>query len=74
LLVAELDRVIVGFIDRWDLPDFAHGGKLSYIENLCVIPQFRRKGVGDVLINKPAISMYKKHGFLKRSLQLEIEL
>jgi len=96
LLVAELDRGIVGFIDRWDLPDFAHGGKLSYIENLYVLPQFRRKGVGDMLLkkivesakrkgaheihvttgfnNKPAISLYKKFGFLKRSLQLEIEL
>ena len=96
LLVAELDKEIIGFIDRWDISDFAHGTKLSYIENLYVLPQFRRKGAGDTLLEKivesarrkgaheiyiatgleykPAISLYKKHGFVKRGLQLEMEL
>lgn len=96
LLVAELDKEIIGFIDRWDISDFAHGAKLSYMENLYVLPQFRRKGVGDTLLekivksakskgareihvttrfdNKPAIDLYEKHGFVKRNLQLEMEL
>jgi ribosomal protein S18 acetylase RimI-like enzyme len=96
LLVAEFNREIVGFIDRWDIYDLAEGAILSYVENLYVIPRFRRRGVGGELLqkivesakrkgareihvfteldNKLAISLYKKHGFVKRGLQLEMEL
>lgn len=95
LLVAEVDGEIAGFIDQWVIQDFAHGAKLSYIQNLYVIQKHRRKGVGSRLIqeitrsaknkgaseihvvtefeNKPAINLYRKHGLVKRSLQLERE-
>ena len=36
LLVAELDGKIAGFIDQWIIHDFAHGAKLSYIQNLYI--------------------------------------
>ena len=95
LVVAELDGEIVGFIDQWIVHDFAHGAKLSYIQNLYVISQHRRKGVGSRLLeeiirsaenkgvleihvvtefeNKAAIDLYRKHGFVEESLQLERE-
>ena len=96
LLVAEFNGGIVGFIDRWDIYDLAEGAILSSVENLYVIPQFRKRGVGGELLqkivesakskgareihvttrlgNKHAIELYKKHGFVKRNLQLEMEL
>ena len=95
LLVAELDGEIAGFIDQWVIHDFAHGAKLSYIQNLYVTSKHRRKGVGNRLLreiiksarnkgvleihvvtefeNEPAINLYRKHGFVKESLQLERE-
>ncbi len=95
LLVAELDEGIVGFIDQWIIHDFAHGAKLSYIQNFYVTPKHRKKGVGGRLLeeviksaknkgvleihvvtefeNRPAISLYRKHGLVKKSLQLEKE-
>ena len=95
LLVAELDGEIAGFIDQWIVHDFAHGAKLSYIQNLYVTSKHRRKGVGNKLLeevirsaknegvleihvvtefeNKPAINLYRKHGLVKESLQLDRE-
>lgn len=95
LLVAELDGEIVGFTDQWIINDFAHGAKLSYIQNLYVAAKHRRKGIGDRLLqeimrnaetkgvleihvvtefeNEPAINLYKKHGLVRESLQLEKE-
>ena len=95
LLVAELDGEIAGFIDQWIIHDFAHGAKLSYIQNLYIASKHRRKGIGGNLLqeilrsaetegvleihvvaefeNEPAINLYKKHGLVKASLQLEKE-
>lgn len=95
LLVAEVEGEIVGFVDQWIIYDFAHGAKLSYIQNLYVTSKHRRKGVGDRLLqetirsaenkgvleihvvtefeNRPAISLCRKHGLVKESLQLEKE-
>ena len=95
LVVAELDGAAVGFIDQWIIHDFAHGAKLSYIQNLYIASKHRRKGVGSRLLeeiirsaenkgvsethvvtefeNKAAISLYRKHGFVEESLQLERE-
>ncbi|NIP67048.1 GNAT family N-acetyltransferase [Candidatus Bathyarchaeota archaeon] len=52
LLVAELEGEIVGFIDQWIVPDFAHGTELSYIQNLYVTPEQRGKGVGSQLLEE----------------------
>jgi ribosomal protein S18 acetylase RimI-like enzyme len=95
LVVAELNGEIIGFIDQWIIHDFAHGAKLSYIQNLYITSKHRRKGIGGRLLeeiirsaenkgvleihvvtefeNKPAISLYRKHGFVEESLQLERE-
>jgi len=95
LLLAEIDGEMVGFVDQWIIHDFAHGGKLSYIQNLYVTPKHRKRGIGSQLLqeiikkakekevleihvvtefeNKPAINLYKKHGLIKESLQLEME-
>jgi len=95
LVVAELDGETVGFIDQWIIHDFAHGAKLSYIQNLYITAKHRRKGIGSLLLeeiirsaenkgvleahvvtefeNKAAIKLYRKHGFVEESLQLERE-
>ena len=87
---------IVGFIDRWNIYDLSEGAILSSVENLYVVPRFRRRGVGGELLqkivkgakrkgvreihvstrfdNKFAIDLYEKHGFMKRNMQLEMEL
>jgi ribosomal protein S18 acetylase RimI-like enzyme len=95
LVVAELAGETVGFIDQWIIHDFAHGAKLSYIQNLYITSKHRRKGIGSRLLeeiirnaekkgvleihavtefeNKPALNLYRKHGFVEESLQLERE-
>jgi len=95
LVVAELDDETAGFIDQWIIHDFAHGAKLSYIQNLYITSKHRRKGIGSKLLeeiirstenkgvleihivtefeNKPAINLYRQHGFVEESLQLERE-
>ena len=95
LVVAELEGATVGFIDQWILHDFAHGAKLSSIQNLYITSKHRRTGVGSRLLeeiirsaekkgvleihvvtefeNEPAIDLYRKHGFVEESLQLEKE-
>jgi len=60
LLVAELDGKIAGFIDQWIIHDFAHGAKLSYIQNLYVTSKHRRKGVGSRLLGEIMKSAKKK--------------
>ena len=95
LVVAEMDGETVGFIDQWIIHDFAHGAKLSYIQNLYITSKHRRTGIGNRLLeqiirsaekkgvleihvvtefeNKAAINLYRKHGFMEESLQLERE-
>ena len=60
LLVAELDGKIAGFIDQWIMHDFAHGAKLSYIQNLYVTSKHRRKGVGSRLLGEIMKSAKRK--------------
>ncbi len=52
LLVADLEGEIVGFIDYWLTHDFIHGAKLSYIHNLYVRSEHRRKGVASKLLKE----------------------
>jgi len=95
LVVAEMNGETAGFIDQWIIHDFAHGAKLSYIQNLYITAKHRRTGIGSRLLeeiirsaenkgvleihvvtefeNKLAISLYRKHGFVEESLQLERE-
>ena len=52
LYVAEKDRRLLGFVDLWVFPDFAHGGKMGIIQNLFVDRTFRRRGIGDLLMRR----------------------
>ena len=52
LLVAELGKEIVGFIDQWIIYDFVHGARLSYIPNLYVRSKERKKGVATKLLHE----------------------
>jgi ribosomal protein S18 acetylase RimI-like enzyme len=52
LLVAELGKEIVGFIDQWIIYDFVHGARLSYIPNLYVRSKQRKKGVATKLLQE----------------------
>ena len=52
LLVAKSEGEIIGFIDHWFIDDFAHGSKLSYIQNLYVDSRHRRRGVASKLLQK----------------------
>jgi len=49
LLVADLEGEVIGFIDQWVIHDFTHGAKLSYIHNLYVSSEHRRRGVASKL-------------------------
>jgi len=52
LLDAELEGEVVGFIDQWVIHDFTHGAKLSYIHNLYVSSEHRRRGVASKLLQE----------------------
>ena len=52
LYVAEEDGRLLGFVDLWVFPDFAHGGKMGIIQNLFVDRTFRRRGIGDLLMRR----------------------
>ena len=72
LLVAELDGKIAGFIDQWIIHDFAHGAKLSYIQNLYITSKHRKKGVGSRLLEEIIRSAENK-GVLEIHVVTEFE-
>ena len=72
LVVAELDGETVGFIDQWIIHDFAHGAKLSYIQNLYITSKHRRKGIGSRLLDEIMRSI-KNKGVLEIHVVTEFE-
>lgn len=50
LYVAEQDGRLLGFVDLWVFPDFAHAGRMGIIQNLFVDRRFRRRGLGGLLM------------------------
>lgn len=60
IFVADSDGQIIGFIDHWITSDFTHGGRTSFIHNLYVGPNFRRKGIGSKLLQRIIESSMKK--------------
>jgi GNAT superfamily N-acetyltransferase len=52
LYVAEEERRLLGFVDLWVFPDFAHGGKMGIIQSLFVDRTIRRRGIGDLLMRR----------------------
>jgi len=52
LYVAEEKKRLLGFVDLWIFPDFAHGGTMGIIQNLFVDRTCRRRGIGDLLMRR----------------------
>lgn len=72
LLVAELEREIVGFVDQWVIYDFPHGATLSFIQNLFVSLSHRRKGIGRTLLRE-IIKSAKAKGVLETHTATEFD-
>lgn len=94
--IAEIDGQAAGFVDLYVLPDVGHGRNIGLINTLVVGAGFRRRGVGESLLqetiahcrrhdvvelhlwtdwnNAPAIALYERIGFAKRSLLMELEM
>lgn len=63
--VAEVDNKIVGYIGSWFLGDLIH------ITTVAVDPQYRRKGIGEMLLNF-IIEMGKKEKVKKVVLEVRV--
>jgi ribosomal protein S18 acetylase RimI-like enzyme len=52
VLVAEIDGHIAGAVkaDQQDIPSFFRYPHIMYVDDLCVLPQYRRQGVAEVLL------------------------
>jgi ribosomal protein S18 acetylase RimI-like enzyme len=50
--VAEEEGKLVGFSDVWIYPEFIHGGKSAYLNNLYITKEKRRAGVGSQLLSE----------------------
>jgi ribosomal protein S18 acetylase RimI-like enzyme len=51
-LVAEEEDRLIGFSDVWIYPEFIHGGKSAYLNNLYITKDKRRSGVGSQLLSE----------------------
>jgi ribosomal protein S18 acetylase RimI-like enzyme len=49
--VAENEGKLIGFSDFWIYPEFIHGGKSAYLNNLYVTKESRRVGIGSNLLS-----------------------
>lgn len=50
--IAEVDGRPAGFLDLYVFPDVAHGRNIGLINNLVVDEAFRRRGLGEALVNE----------------------
>jgi ribosomal protein S18 acetylase RimI-like enzyme len=51
-LVAEEEDKLIGFSDVWIYPEFIHGGKSAYLNNLYITKENRRTGIGSQLLSE----------------------
>lgn len=49
-LVGEIKGNIAGFLDIWSFPDLGHGANLGLIGNFIVTKDYRKRGIGKMLI------------------------
>ena len=61
-LVAEVEGKIAGFLDIWYFPDVGHGATLGLIVNFIVADNFRREGIGSMLLSE-SIKIAKEKRF-----------
>jgi GNAT superfamily N-acetyltransferase len=50
-LVAELDEVVVGYVLGFSHPTFFANGRVAWVEELMVAEAYRRKGIGEALMD-----------------------
>jgi len=63
-MVAVTGGNVIGFLNLWHLPDLVDGGYLGIILDCYVSNEYRRHGVGSMLINS-ALGLGKKFGINK---------
>ena len=51
ILVVEEEKKLIGFSDFWIYPEFIHGGKSAYLNNLFITKENRRVGIGSNLLS-----------------------
>lgn len=79
LVIVNEKNEVLGFLDYWFLSCFVKGGILFLIQNMRVLPGYRNKGLGTLLVNKlgeialekgckeiQVISSLKARGFYER--------
>jgi ribosomal protein S18 acetylase RimI-like enzyme len=52
ILVVEEESKLIGVSDFWIYPEFIHGGRSAYLNNLFITKQFRRVGIGSKLFSE----------------------
>lgn len=63
-LVAVTGDKVIGYLNIWHLPDLVDGGKLGILLDCYVLGEFRRRGVGKMLM-EAAMEMGKKQNVNK---------
>jgi ribosomal protein S18 acetylase RimI-like enzyme len=59
-LVAVSEGKVVGFLNIWYLPDIVDGNYMGIVLDVYVSAQFRRRGVGEMLLSS-GLEMGRKH-------------
>ena len=70
--VAIANGEIIGYIDVIFYHDIGHGGKLGQIQNLVVSEEYRKRGVGKLLI-RSVIEFARKEKFLELHVSTRFE-
>jgi ribosomal protein S18 acetylase RimI-like enzyme len=61
IFVAEADDTLVGFIEVRVFPDFVEGSLIAIIQNLVVKTDYRRRGVGNQLLQRVMDEVETRH-------------
>jgi GNAT superfamily N-acetyltransferase len=63
-LVAVSAGKVIGFLNIWHLPDIVDGGRMGIVLDCYVSTDYRRQGVGEMLLNS-GLELGKKYGINK---------
>ncbi|HKX17995.1 MAG TPA: GNAT family N-acetyltransferase [bacterium] len=70
--IAEIEDRPAGFIDLYVFPDIGHGRNIALINNLVVDEAFRRRGLGEALVNE-AVAHCRTHDVIELHLWTEFD-
>lgn len=73
LLVAKDDKKVVGMVTMQELISSAAGDLIGQIEDLVVLPEYRKMGIGSRLINKIRYIALQEHGYKRVQLAADID-